>query len=180
LQAGAGAKPHRSRPDRRISALLAPRRARSRQAVLRRSAAAASLGGQRSHLRGCDQVNLRSCLVARLEAFRSARPKSRLGREPLSAGTFDWGKPQQHAHACMVRSGSAFVRAPMPLQDRGQVGGCGVDGKRNENSVDSYELVIKLSIDTENEMRRRCFRTPDSRRRQECLVRRGGRAMVAS
>ena len=61
---GAGAEPDRPRPDRRVSALPPSRRAGPRQAVLRRPAAAAAAGGERSDRRGRDQADLRSGLIA--------------------------------------------------------------------------------------------------------------------
>ena len=51
---------------------LRPRRAWERHAILRRPPAAAPPGGQRSHRRGSDSVDVRSCLIARL--FRRTAP----------------------------------------------------------------------------------------------------------
>ena len=59
--------------------LLPPRRAWPRQAVLRRPPAAAPPYGQRFDRRGCDQVDVRSCLIARLARRAAPTRQVRFG-----------------------------------------------------------------------------------------------------
>ena len=83
---GPRAQPHRPRPDRRVPHLPAPRRARPRHALLRRTPPAAPPRGQRPDRRGRDPADLRPRLIARLpdgnrrfrrRGFRNARhPRS--------------------------------------------------------------------------------------------------------
>jgi hypothetical protein len=66
----ARAAPDRAWSRRRVSALSPSRRARRRHAVLRRPAAAAASCRQRADRRAGDQIDLRSCLIARTSRER--------------------------------------------------------------------------------------------------------------
>ena len=86
-----GGSSYSGEPGVEVSTLLPSHRAWSRQAILRRTPSAAPPCGQRSDGRGCDQVDIRSCLIARL-ALRTA-PTLKVRNGPHSCPWLTAGRP---------------------------------------------------------------------------------------